>query len=476
MTPTCATSGLRQPDEILRQKWPSLRQPADSLPPSAASPSLPAVTLSLPVASLRQQRPYSSQFQPRSLWNSVHPRLIAKTLRSLVEENSRQRPQTAPRGRNLPNFTALSHLSPSPAILHAARQTVPTVPTDCAPEPEATTAPTATTIEMMEQPTTPDRATAAPATPKNFGILADDVLMSAVPPPGATDGAMQAKDENDSAESVPTPDASLPAKPKDFQPRTCVHNRGDDTCHLNAFQAPKRFRAIGKWRGHVHAHLNDKIVQLRDYIPELAAVAGWRYSVTCDKIRKPGKGGQPDDREEAFLRLACEPGQPCLAYLDPEQSPSVKMQTGARRAKKRQRDLTDLEARTRARVLAPQPERAPPTSEEILLAKFWPSKVFEIIPRCCLQKERKAHLSTISHFSYSTPESDGADFLNAEDQASPEQYLSFLRVYCVPQAVLRRLYPGEDGAGDTQAEDASLRAILHRVAHDPTEVFARWWA
>lgn len=161
------------------------------------------------------------------------------------------------------------------------------------------------------------------------------------------------------------------------------------------------------------------------------------------------------------------------------------MPTGVRRAIKRQRELSDLESRTRARVLAPQPERAPPTAEEILLAKFCTSRVFELIPRFFLQKARKTYLSVISAFSRSKPAyarelrariSDVAGFSSGEGKGYPEQYLAFLRVYCFPQAVLRLLYPGKEGVVDSQPETSALRARLNLFAQNSNEFLTLWWA
>lgn len=51
----------------------------------------------------------------------------------------------------------------------------------------------------------------------------------------------------------------------------------------------------------------------------------------------------------------------------------------------------------------------------------------------------------------------------------------FLRVYIFPSAILRSLYPGEEGAWDARAETEALRARLEAVDDNPNRIFSLWW-
>lgn len=193
---------------------------------------------------------------------------------------------------------------------------------------------------------------------------------------------------------------------------------------------------------------------------KVAAAAGWRYFVTCDRLRKPAKGGQPFEREESFLRLACEPGDPSLPHLKTTSSPSSMTKSRNKRARKRQREVIDLEMHTRARVLAPQPDLSPPTAEQILKSIFWSFRMFDGIPRTCLFRVRKSYLNKIQAFNSATPPADGVNFLSIKGEEKDDQWLSLLRVYMFSHAILRRLYPGKEGAVDASAEITALRARL----------------
>lgn len=152
-----------------------------------------------------------------------------------------------------------------------------------------------------------------------------------------------------------------------------------------------------------------------------------------------------------------------LPHLNPASSPSVKIQTAARRAGKRKRELSDLENGASARTLAPTPNLQPPTTEELLTVKFWGSRTFAKIPRRCLSNSRTAYFRCISLFAPATPDQTGADFTDSSDPACAEQNTAFLRIFIYPQAMLRRLYPVEKGAGGAQAETAALKARLKPI-------------
>ena len=177
-------------------------------------------------------------------------------------------------------------------------------------------------------------------------------------------------------------------------------------------------------------------------MPEMAAVAGWRFCTVCSEMRFPGKGGSTNDRREALLRFACPPGSPCRSHSDPASSPSVADEMRARRARKRQRELSDADDRQRSRLLATPEDCAQPSSEDILQAKFKPGKVFDRIPQSALHKARKAHLLAIAAFNTATPRDCAADYLAEDSPEGKEQFTAFLKSFLLPHAVLRRLYPG----------------------------------
>ena len=91
-----------------------------------------------------------------------------------------------------------------------------------------------------------------------------------------------------------------------------------------------------------------------------------------------------------------------------------------RRARKRQRELTDSDERRRRRILHTPGDSSPPTSEEILQAKFKPGAVFDKIPQSALQKSRKASLQAMSAFNTVTPRDSAVDF-TAEDSAEGKE-------------------------------------------------------
>lgn len=80
----------------------------------------------------------------------------------------------------------------------------------------------------------------------------------------------------------------------------------------------------------------------------------------------------------------------------------------------------------------------------------------------------------MARFSMSTPHDGQANFLDPAEPACADQYATFLRFYVYPRAVLRRLYPGEEGAGDDQSETAALKTRLELVIAKPDNVLSLW--
>lgn len=85
--------------------------------------------------------------------------------------------------------------------------------------------------------------------------------------------------------------------PHDCTPRTCLHFSEGSACHYERGPAPKMYQNFGQWRKRFIVNLHGKVVQLAARMPELAAVAGWRYCVVCDKLKTPSKGGKPHNRD-----------------------------------------------------------------------------------------------------------------------------------------------------------------------------------
>lgn len=176
-------------------------------------------------------------------------------------------------------------------------------------------------------------------------------------------------------------------------------------------------------------------------MPAMAAKAGWRFCLECSELRFPGKGGAPKDRREALLRLACPPGSPCRPCADPASVLSVADESRVRRARRRQRELSEADDRRRRRILAAPDDSSPPSTEEILQAKFKPGMVFDKLPHSALHKSRKACLLGIAAFNAATPQGD-EDFTDEDSDESKEQFQAYLQHFLFPHAILRRLYPG----------------------------------
>ena len=194
------------------------------------------------------------------------------------------------------------------------------------------------------------------------------------------------------------------------------------------------------------AHLTeDNLALLIKHMPSMAAVAGWRFCTVCSELRFPTKGGAPKDRREALLRLACPPGSPCRPHSHPSSTLSVADETRARRARKRQREMSDADNRQRRRLLSTPDDSTPPSTEDIMQAKFKPGGVFDKIPQSALHKARKAFLLSITAFNVATPRNSEADFTADDSTEGKEQLTAFLKSYLFPHAVLRRLYPDEEG-------------------------------
>lgn len=111
-----------------------------------------------------------------------------------------------------------------------------------------------------------------------------------------------------SAETLCPPEL-YPANPKDYKPRICAHAPEGLRCHLEGgASTPNTYRTLGNWRRNVRARMNDNLIHLKMHMSDLAAAAGWRYCVICDKLRTPSTRGQVWDRNESNIHLSCEPG------------------------------------------------------------------------------------------------------------------------------------------------------------------------
>lgn len=153
----------------------------------------------------------------------------------------------------------------------------------------------------------------------------------------------------------------------------------------------------------------------------------------------------------------------------------MKVQAASRRSKERQRELSDLKKRARARVFAPALD-PPPTSEEVFKARLWSSRIFSKIPRCCFPRARKEYFRFMSLFSASTPDETEEYFLDDSDQSCSEHYLAFLRIFFYIQTVFRRFYSGAEGSGDAQADTLALEARVDIVLGNINAVFDLWWS
>lgn len=158
---------------------------------------------------------------------------------------------------------------------------------------------------------------------------------------------------------------------------------------------------------------SNNIFQLYTHKTKLSVEEGWRYCITCDKFRASSVGGQPKIRNEAFCSLACEPVEPFLDRLDSLFSPSVRVQTSARKAAEIQREFFDLEKRARARTIASHPEQLLLRHDEVLQAVFWQSRMFSKIPFCCLSRARISYLRLTMLFSAVILQQKDADFTDA---------------------------------------------------------------
>lgn len=107
-------------------------------------------------------------------------------------------------------------------------------------------------------------------------------------------------------------------------------------------------------------------------------------------------------------------------------------------------------------------------------AKFEPGKVLDKMPQPTLHKARKAFLRATSAFNNGTPREMAANFATEESTEGKEQLAAFLRSCVFPHAVLRRLYPGKEGAGDKKAETSALHARLEAVLKRPRTIFGLW--
>jgi hypothetical protein len=86
--------------------------------------------------------------------------------------------------------------------------------------------------------------------------------------------------------------------------------------------AARAFHIRAAWWKHARSHVPGQDEDADERLPFMAAASGSRYSPPCRCFTFPGKSASVKDRMEAFDRLACESGAPCLSEDDPAVTPS----------------------------------------------------------------------------------------------------------------------------------------------------------
>jgi hypothetical protein len=201
------------------------------------------------------------------------------------------------------------------------------------------------------------------------------------------------------------------------------------------------------------------------HLPFMAAAAGGRYCTSCRRLTFPGNGAPVKDRTEAFNRLACEPGAPFRAHEDPVVTPSVHQATRARRAARHQEREDQVESK-KGRLIAGSSATLPRSAvEELLSAPLWPRLVFGKMPQTYRVAYRNLMIDLI------------LEFVNVDiDQpdAEPVQMQAYIDLHMLTHAVARRLYSGENVAGDMAADAAALRDRIAKVKRSRHELVTLW--